>query len=258
MNLKIKDMSFSYASSPILKDICMELAEGEILGIMGPNGSGKSTLIRCIDRILKPQKGSILLDEREIRDMSRVEIAKRLGYVPQSSSHAFPVTVFDTVLMGRRPHLGWRSNERDIEKVVEALKLLGIEDFALREFNEISGGEQQRVLLARALAQEADVLLLDEPTSNLDVRHQLEVMEIIKNLVIKKELSAIMAIHDLNLASRYADRVVMLNRGRIFAAGDPISVFTPQNIAHVYGVESLVKNDNGELYIVPIRPVYAD
>jgi iron complex transport system ATP-binding protein len=159
--------------------------------------------------------------------------------------------------MGRRPHLGWRSSERDREKVVEALKLLGIEDFALRDFNEISGGEQQRVLLARALAQEADVLLLDEPTSNLDIRHQLKVMEVIKNLVMKKKLSVIMAIHDLNLASRYADRVVMMNGGRIFAVGDPISVFTPQNIAHAYGIESLVKNDNGELYIVPIRPVSA-
>jgi iron complex transport system ATP-binding protein len=157
--------------------------------------------------------------------------------------------------MGRRPHLGWRSSERDIEKVEEALKLLGIEDFALRDFSEISGGEQQRVLLARTLAQEADILLLDEPTSNLDVRHQLEVMEIIRTLVMKKGLSAIMAIHDLNLASRYADRVIMMKKGRIFAVGDPVSVFTPQNIAHTYGVESSVKNDNGDLYIVPIRPV---
>jgi iron complex transport system ATP-binding protein len=257
LKLKIKDMSFSYNSSPILEDICMELAEGELLGIVGPNGSGKSTLIRCIDRILTPRKGSVLLNEREIKDMSRMEIAKRLGYVPQSSSRAFPVTVFDTVLMGRRPHLGWYSGKKDIEKVVEALKLLGIEDFALRDFNDISGGEQQRVLLARALAQEADVLLLDEPTSNLDIRHQLEVMEIIKDLVVKKGLSAIIAIHDLNLASRYADRVVMMNGGRIFAVGSPVSVFTQQNIAHAYGVESMVKNENGELYIVATRPVYA-
>jgi iron complex transport system ATP-binding protein len=257
LKLKIKDVTFGYASSPILKNISMELGASEVLGVVGPNGSGKSTLIRCIDRILKPQKGSILLEEREIKDMGRMEIAKRLGYVPQSSPRIFPMTVFDTVLMGRRPHLSWHSSGRDREKVIEALQLLDIEALGLRDINELSGGEQQRVLIARALAQEADVLLLDEPTSNLDIRHQLEVMEIIKNLVIKKGLSAIIAIHDLNLGSRYADRVVMMNEGRIFAAGDPISVFTPQNIAQAYGVESLVKNDNGELYIVPKRPVYA-
>jgi iron complex transport system ATP-binding protein len=255
LKLQIKDLSFSYASSPILKDISMALACGEVLGIVGPNGSGKSTLIRCIDRILKPQNGSILLDERNIKDMSRVEIAKQLGYVPQSAPPVFPFTVFDTVLMGRRPHLGWKSSEKDLEKVTEALGLLGIEDFALRDINEISGGERQRVLLARALAQEADTLLLDEPTSNLDIRHQLEVMEILKTLVAKKGLSVIIAIHDLNLASRYADKVVMMNKGRIFAVGAPVSVFTPETIVKAYGVESVVKHEDGELYIVPKRPV---
>lgn len=257
MKLEIKDMTFSYSSAPILNDICMALACGEILTIVGPNGSGKSTLIRCIDRILKPQTGSILLAERDIRKMRRMEIAKRLGYVPQSASRVFPVTVFETVLMGRRPHLGWKSSQKDREKVVEALGLLGIEDFALRDINEISGGEQQRVLLARALAQEADILLLDEPTSNLDIRHQLEVMEIIKKLVAKKGLSVIIAIHDLNLASRYADKVVMMKKGRIFAVGDPAAVFTPPNIVETYGVESVVKHDDGELYILHKRPVCA-
>ena len=258
MKLKIKDVVFSYASTPILKNVCMELAPSEVLGIVGPNGSGKSTLIRCIDRILKPQNGSILLDGRDIKKMGRMEIAKRMGYVPQTFSRVFPATVFDTVLMGRRPHLGWRSSEHDIEKVLEALKLLEIEDFALRDFNEISGGEQQKVFLARALAQEADVLLLDEPTSNLDIRHQLEVMEVIRSLVVEKGISAIMAIHDLNLASRYADRVVMLNGGRICSAGDPALVLTAENIKSVYGVEAVVKNESGKPYIVPIRPIWAE
>jgi iron complex transport system ATP-binding protein len=225
------------------------------LGIVGPNGSGKSTLIRCIDRILKPRQGSILLDGTEMKTMGQMEIAKSLGYVPQNAPRTFPVTVFDTVLMGRRPHLAWNSGERDREKVAEALERLGIEGLALMDSNEISGGEQQRVLIARALAQEAGILLLDEPTSNLDIRHQLEVMEIMRNLVKEKELSAIIAIHDLNLASRYADRVIMMNKGEIFTKGDPASVFTPQNIAQVYGVESLVEKKNGTLYIVPQRPV---
>ena len=258
MKLKINDVVFAYSSAPVLDNICLELAPSEVLGIVGPNGSGKSTLIRCIDNILKPQRGTILLDGQEVRRLSRMEIARRMGYVPQSSPHIFPTTVFDTVLMGRRPHANWRSSEQDVDKVVEVLELLGIEDFALKDFGELSGGEQQRVLLARALAQEADVLLLDEPTSNLDIRHQLEVMSIIRNLVRERGLSAIMAIHDLNLAARYADRVIMLNGGEIFDAGDPVSVFTVANIAHVYGVKAVVRDDGGSPYIVPLRPTEHD
>lgn len=255
MKLKVKDVEFSYASVPVLKDVCIELAESEMLGVVGPNGAGKSTLIRCIDRILVPQKGSIVLDGRDIKDMRLLELAKKMGYIPQSTSQIFPATVFDTVLMGRRPHLGWRSSEKDTEKVLEMLQLLNIEEFAMRDINELSGGQQQKVFIARALTQEPDVLLLDEPTSNLDIRHQLEVMDIIKNIVREKGIAAIMAIHDLNLASRYADRILMMNSGKIFSAGDPVSVLTPANIKRVYGVEAEVNNNNGRPYIVPIRPV---
>jgi len=255
MKLKVKDVEFSYASVPVLKDVCIELAASEMLGVVGPNGAGKSTLIRCIDRILVPQKGSIVLDGREIKEMRLLELAKKMGYISQSTSQIFPATVFDTVLMGRRPHLGWRSSEKDTEKVLEMLQMLNIEEFAMRDINELSGGQQQKVFIARALTQEPDVLLLDEPTSNLDIRHQLEVMDIIKNIVREKGIAAIMAIHDLNLASRYADRILMMNSGKIFSAGDPVSVLTPTNIKRVYGVEAEVNNNNGRPYIVPIRPV---
>ena len=255
VKLKIKDVEFSYASVPILKDVCIELAASEMLGVVGPNGAGKSTLLRCIDRILKPQRGSILLDEREIKEMSRMELARKMGYIPQSSAQVFPATVFDTVLMGRRPHIGWRSNEKDMKKVLETLQMLNIKSFAMRDINELSGGQQQKVFIARALTQEPDVLLLDEPTSNLDIKHQLEVMDIIKNIVREKGIAAIMAIHDLNLASRYADRIVMMNGGEIFDAGDAAAVLTPENIKHVYDVEVEVPNHGGRPYIVPIRPV---
>ena len=255
VKLKVKGVEFSYASAPILKDICLEVEASEILGIVGPNGAGKSTLLRCINRILKPNGGSILLDGQEIKEMSRLELARHMGYVPQTSTNVFPATVFDTVLMGRRPHIGWRSSERDIEKVLEILQLLNIVEFAMRDINELSGGQQQKVFIARAVAQAPDILLLDEPTSNLDIRHQLEAMDIIKNIVREKEISAIMAIHDLNLASRYADRIIMLNGGSIFDAGNPASVLTPGNIKNVYGVEAVVRNENGRPYIVPIRPV---
>ena len=255
MKLKIKDMVFSYPSVPVLEHICLELKSSELLGIVGPNGSGKTTLIRCMNNILKPQEGSIHLNGNEIKSLSRMEIARYIGYVPQNSKHFFPTTVFDTVLMGRRPHANWRSSEHDLDKAVEILGLLGLDDLALRNFGELSGGQQQKVLIARALAQETDIILLDEPTSNLDIRHQLEVMHIIKSLVREQGFSAVMAVHDLNLASGYADRVIVLNGGRIIASGDPVSVFTPETIASVYGVEAKVTKDNGRPYIMPLRPV---
>ena len=255
MKLKAKNVEFGYNSTPVLEKISMDLDRSEMVGIVGPNGAGKSTLIRCIDRILTPRGGTILLDENDISKMTRMEIAKRMGYVPQTTTRVFPATVFDTILMGRRPHLGWKSSEEDVDKVLEILELLGIMEFAMRDFNEISGGQQQKVLIARALAQEADILLLDEPTSNLDIRHQLEVMDILKGIVRNKGISAIVAIHDLNLASRYTDRLLLLNGGRIFAAGDPESVLTVENIRHAYGVEALVKSDGERPYIIPVRPV---
>jgi len=255
VKLKVKDVEFGYNSTLVLEGVSMDLDSSEITGIVGPNGAGKSTLIRCIDRILTPGGGTILLDENDISNMTRMEIAKRMGYVPQTTTRVFPATVFDTVLMGRRPHLGWKSSEDDVDHVLEILELLGIMEFAMRDFNEISGGQQQKVLIARALAQEADILLLDEPTSNLDIRHQLEVMEIMTNIVHKKKISAVMAIHDLNLAARYTTRILMLNGGRIFAAGNPESVLTEENIRRAYGVEALVKSDGERPYIIPVRHV---
>ena len=255
VKLKVKDVEFSYGSVQVLKDVSIELAESEMLGVVGPNGAGKSTLLRCIDRILTPRKGSILLDGQEIKTMNRIELAKKMGYIPQSTTSIFSATVFDIVLIGRRPHISWRSSDEDTEKVLEILQMLNIEEFAMRDINELSGGQQQKVFIACALTQEPDVLLLDEPTSNLDIRHQLEVMDIIKNIVREKGIAAIMAIHDLNLAARYADRIIMMNSGNIFAAGDPASVLTSENIKHVYGVEVKVNNHDGRPYIVPIRPV---
>lgn len=255
MKLKVNNVEFAYNSVPVLENVSMELNRAEVLGIVGPNGTGKSTLIRCIDRILSPKKGKILLDEQNINKMTRMEIARKIGYVPQSMESVFPASVIDAVLMGRRPYLGWKSSKEDLDYVLEVLELLGMTDFAMRDVNEISGGQQQKVLIARALAQKADVLLLDEPTSNLDIRHQLEVMEIMKNIAKNRGISVIMALHDLNLASRYADRVIMMKEGKIFAIGNPASVFTAENIKQVYGVRALVKNDGERPYIIPVGPV---
>jgi len=250
VRLRVKDLEFNDSSIPVPENVCMELGSSEILWIVVPNGAGKSTLILSMNRI---RHGSILLDGEKAKYKNMIKIAKRFGYVPQSSSRTFPTTVFDTVLMGRRPR--WRSSKNDLKKVVEVLKLMEIEDLSMRVFNELSGGQQQKVLIARALAQEPDILLLDEPTSNLDIHHQLEVMEIIRELVAKRGISAIMAIHDLNLASRFADKIIIMKNGKIIDAGKPWDVLTPENIRKVYNVEVEVLNSNGRPYIVSIKSI---
>ncbi|MBC7107342.1 MAG: ABC transporter ATP-binding protein [Methanomassiliicoccales archaeon] len=254
MQLVIDDVRFSYRSFEVLKGISFDLRESEILGVIGPNGSGKTTLLKCINKILEPKQGEILLDGRKIRKMKRIEVARNLGYVPQNAYAGFDSpTVFDVVLMGRRPHIAWQCCERDTEKVWEILTMLGIERLAMRKFDELSGGQQQKVLIARALAQEAKVLLLDEPTSNLDIRHQLEVMNLIERLVTDNGLAGIAAIHDLNLASKYCDKVVMMKEGKIFAAGSADRVLTPENIEKVYGVRVAIDGCHGRPHIVVLE-----
>ncbi|MGC9515183.1 ABC transporter ATP-binding protein [Methanocrinis sp.] len=253
VKITIKDLSFSYGSRKILEDLNLLVGDSEVLSLVGPNGSGKTTMIKCIDRILKP-KGSILLNGgRDLQSLSRQEVARYIGYVPQSTTSVLTTTVFDTILMGRKPHMGWRVAEEDIDRVVEVMKLLSVEEFALKDFSELSGGQKQRVLIARALAQEPEVLLLDEPTSNLDVKHQLEALDTVRSIVKKTEISAVMAIHDLNLAARYSDSLVMLKKGVVHAMGDPSTLLTQENIRAIFGVEAVVMRDLDRPYVVPIR-----
>ena len=252
VNITIKSLTFGYNGSMILDSLNLVVEDSEVLGLVGPNGSGKTTLIKCIDKILKP-KGSILIDGRDIDTVSRTDLAKRLGYVPQSSSTPLATTVFDTVLMGRRPHISWRVSDSDLDKVADILGLLHLEYLAMRDFSQLSGGQKQKVLIARALAQEPEVLLLDEPTSSLDMKHQLEVMETISSLVKEKKISAVMALHDLNLASMFVDKLAILKGGKIYAAGEPIDLLNAKNIRDVYGVEAVVMNNLDRPYIVPLR-----
>ena len=252
VNITIKSLTFGYNGSMILDNLNLVVEDSEVLGLVGPNGSGKTTLIKCMDKILKP-KGSILIDGRDIDTVSRTELAIRLGYVPQSSSTPLATTVFDTVLMGRRPHISWRVSDSDLDKVADILGLLHLEYLAMRDFSQLSGGQKQKVLIARALAQEPEVLLLDEPTSSLDMKHQLEVMETISSLVKEKKISAVMALHDLNLASMFVDKLAILKGGKIYAAGEPIDLLNAKNIRDVYGVEAVVMNNLDRPYIVPLR-----
>lgn len=261
MKLVINNVSFSYKSAPALRNVCFELGKGEILSLVGPNGSGKSTLLKCIDGILKPHGGAVFFDGKQTCSMSSKELSTVMGYVPQSMTGAasmFPFTVFDVVLAGRRPYIGWSVSEKDIEVVANILCFMGIEDLANRHFNELSGGEQQKVMIARALAQLPQILLMDEPTSNLDIKHQLEVLQMIHYLCKNMGLSVVMAMHDLNLASRFSDKMVMLKNGSIFAAGSPEKVITEENMVAVYGVRAHVSLTRfGRPQVVPIEPLSA-
>lgn len=254
MGVVAEGLSFHYGNSRVLEDVNLTVGDGEVVSVLGPNGAGKSTLIKCIAGILRPKKGTVLVGEREITGLAPLERAQLIGYVPQSPVDGFPFTVFETVLMGRRPYMGWGPSEQDLEAVSETLALLGLERFTLRHATELSGGERQRVLLAQALAREPEVLLLDEPTANLDLRGQLEALELVGEVVKERGIAAIVVLHDVNLASRFSDRIVFLHQGRVFAEDEPSSVLTPANVKAVYGVEAVSSSALGSPYIVPIAP----
>lgn len=255
MKLEIKGVSFGYGSMPALEDVTMSLGDGEIVSLVGPNGSGKTTLLKCINMILKFQKGTVLVEEKDISKLKLKELAKLLSYVPQSAGRSFPSTVFEIVLIGRKPYVDWSVSSRDKEIVSNILSLMGLKEMALRQSNELSGGEYQKVLIARALAQEPQVLLLDEPTSNLDLKHQLDVLNLITSIVKKKNIAAVMAMHDLNLASRFSNKMIFLNGGKIYDAGKPEKVLTERNIRKVYGVEAIVNKNAGYFQVTPIASI---
>lgn len=255
IKLSTKSLHFGYHSTEVLSGISLEVGDGKIVSIVGPNGSGKSTLIKCIDRILVPSSGNISVDRMDVTEMSQMELARMVAYVPQNSLRIFPNTVFDVVLMGRRPYIGWKGTERDEALVWDMLTLLGLEELALSSFNELSGGQQQKVLIARALVQETGVILLDEPTSNLDIWHQIDVMDIIRSLVKKRDLTAIVAIHDLNMAAKYSDTIMMMKSGKIVATGTPEEVLTEENLASVYGIHAKVRIFEEIPHIIPISRI---
>lgn len=241
--IEIENLRFSYNSRRILDDLYLSIPRGEMVFLLGPNGSGKTTLLKCIAGILKPE-GAILIEKKDISKIPRYELAKMLGYVPQRGDISY-LTVFDVILLGRKPYMGWEPREEDYRAVEEVIETFQLGHLATRKLTELSGGELQLVFIARAFAQNPRYILLDEPTNNLDVRNQITVMKILRRAVKEKGISAVVTTHELNLAAIFADRIVMLKNGRIFASGGK-EVLTQENIREVYGIDVEIIEGNGK------------
>ncbi len=250
MRLSVEGLRFTYASEPVLENVSFSLEEGKIMSVLGVNGAGKSTLLKCMNRILKPQGGAVLVNGESLLGMSRNRVARLMGYVPQSHAET-RLSVFEAVLMGRKPHIQWTMTGGDYELAEKIIRRIGIEHLAMRPVSELSGGEAQKVAIARALAQSPKVLLLDEPTSNLDLKNQLEVMGLIRSVVADQGLAALVAIHDLNMALRFADRFLFLKDHEIFAITDRDGL-DAEIIREVYGVEVALEQFGGHTILVPI------
>lgn len=256
VDLKIEDVDCFYDSVKVLDNVHFSVKTGTFLGILGPNGSGKTTLLKSISRVLKPHKGSILIDETNIYKMTNIDIAKKMAVVPQDSSIAFSFTALDIVLMGRTPHLTrlQREGPKDLAIARQAMDYTGTWHLSNRLITELSGGERQRVIIARALTQQPKILLLDEPTSHLDISNQLEIMDILKQLCLDKNVLIIGVFHDFNLAARYCDSIIMLKDGKIVAAGKSSEILTAENIKNVFGIDAIVnKHPVTDLpYVIPV------
>ncbi len=248
MKIEAKDIKVQFDQKTILKGIHMTAEKGKFIGIIGPNGSGKSTLLKCIYRTLTPQEGAVYLNDRPLYKMPIKASAQQIAVVAQHNQYSFEFTVEEIVLMGRAPHkrLMERDNPRDYQLMREALEKVGMLDFAKRQFMSLSGGEQQRVILARALAQETPCIILDEPTNHLDIKYQLQLMDIVKDLGV----TVIAAIHDLNIAAMYCDEIYGMKDGQVVACGIPEQVLTVDFIKAVYDVEAKVISHEGIMHIL--------
>ena len=250
--LEVRDLSFSYGKNRVLDRVSFCAGAGECLGILGNNGAGKSTLITCINRINIPEAGEILLDGIELHQMSRLELARSVSYVAQKNEMTHS-SVFDAVLLGRRPYIRWAVDDEDLALCEQTIERLGLSAFRLRPLDELSGGELQKVMLARALVQQPKLLLLDEPTSNLDPRNQYEMLALVRELAREQGLAVLIVIHDLNLALRSCDRFLFLKGGSVYACGDADSM-TPETIRAVYDMEAEIIRHGDIRLVVPYPP----
>jgi iron complex transport system ATP-binding protein len=256
MLIKIEGVAFKYDSTQTLDNVQFESKRGEFLGLIGPNGSGKTTLLRCINGLLKPEKGAILLDGKDVSKMKLSEIAQIAAGVPTDIPDDFNVSVEEYVYLGRYPHIQnlWWEDKHDEEQVEKAIESFELQHLRRRKLFEVSSGEKERVLLAKAVVQEPKVMLVDEPSAHLDLKYKLEVMERLHELS-RQGITVICASHDINLLIKYCDRVIIMKSGKIVTCGKPIDVMTEDLIRYVYEVEAVVLREHGEIYAIPKRPL---
>lgn len=243
-----ENLSFSYGKNTVLNDVSFDVKGGEFAAVLGTNGAGKSTLLKCLDGILKAD-GKIALDGQNLKDLSRAELARKVGYVPQKLSFAH-TSVFDTVLMGRLPYIKWEASSRDLDIVGETLDALSLSHLAARDVHTLSGGEMQKVAVARALVQQPKILLFDEPTCNLDPKNSLDALKIIHD-VAKSGIAVVVTLHDINLALRFADKFVFLKNSALYRVCGKSGV-TRDVIRDVYGIESEICTIRNQTVVVPI------
>ena len=260
VKLTIDGVDCSYGSVDVLKNVGFVVKSGQFLGILGPNGSGKTTLLRSISRVLKPKKGTILIGNKDIYQMKTVEVAKQVAVVPQTTPVTFDFTALEVVLMGRNPHMPRfkMESKKDLDIAKHSMELTNTWEFAERPVTELSGGERQRVIIARALTQEPRILLLDEPTTHLDISNQLEIMDLIKHLCDTQKLLIVAVFHDFNLAARYCDSIILLKEGKIIAVGKSEETLTSENVREVFNVDTIVRKHpiTGSLHVIPLsKPI---
>ncbi len=247
---EVNGISFSYRSKHVLDGVKFIVEKDDVVSILGPNGVGKTTLIKCISKVLTPNAGVVFLEGVDLHQMSKRDIAKNIGYVAQKTETS-KTTVFDSVLLGRKPHFEWDASERDMRLAGRVIHMLGLDGLALKYVDEISGGEYQLVQIARVLVQQPKVILLDEPTSSLDLSNQHMIMHLIRNIVKKNHMAAIMIIHDLNLAIRHSDKFILMKDRMVYSAGGH-EIITPENIKTVYNIDAYVESVRGIPVVIPI------
>lgn len=250
--VKVTHLNFGYGQVEILHDISVVFDKPELVCILGPNGVGKTTIAKCLNKLNKPTSGTVTLDGVDISGMRRSEIAKKVAFVPNSAKSVFSMTVLESILMGRIPVSGYGISERDIEVVDKVISMMDLDSLCARDVNALSAGQTQRVTIARGLAQEPKVIILDEPTSNLDVRYQMEVMRFLKSYASDEGVIVVMVCHDLNITAAYADRVILMHEGRIFADGTVEEVLTQENLKTVYRIDTKVVQVDGVTHILQI------
>ena len=247
--LEIRNLSFAFGDKTVFRDVNLKISDPGLYCILGPNGVGKTTLVKCINKLITPSSGSIRIDGKDVADMSILDMAGKVAFVPNGASSVFSMSVSDAILMGRHPHAGWMTSDDDVRAVDEVMDVLDLQQYADRDISELSSGQLQRVMIARGLVQEPEILILDEPTSNLDVRYQMDIMRFTKAYAKDKGVIVLMICHDVSLAAQYADSIILMQQGGIRATGCVSEVLTSDILSSVYGVNAKVMLMDGKPHV---------